>query len=84
MVGYEIYPALVGFHLICGYSHRRLLAALGDAEASSVPSIATDLRKEGCSEALIKTTIFQFHRLGADGNFDGNRILPPCRTSMKP
>ena len=55
--------------LFCGHSHRPFIASFAGTEASTVPSIATDLRQDPYPKALTHTPVFQVHKMDKNGNF---------------
>ena len=61
--------------LFCGHSHRPFIAPFAGTEASTAPSIATDLRQDPYPKALTHTPVFQVHQLdGGNGFFSQSRI----------
>lgn len=67
--------------IFCGHSHRPFLARFGGSEASSVPSIAADLRKGRYPPHLAERPVYQVHRLGIDGRFNSETRWPAMRES---
>ncbi|MCG8563001.1 MAG: metallophosphoesterase [Hyphomicrobiales bacterium] len=64
--------ALIGRHeqivrVLCGHTHRADQVDVGRVPLSTVPSIATDLRKDRYPDALADTPVYQLHEVGEDG-----------------
>ncbi len=55
--------------LFCGHSHRPFLAPFAGTEASTAPSIATDLRQDPYPKTLTHTPVFQVHQLDEGSDF---------------
>ena len=53
--------------VLCGHTHRADHVALGQVRLSTVPSIATDLRKDRYPDLLTDTPVYQLHEVGEDG-----------------
>jgi 3',5'-cyclic AMP phosphodiesterase CpdA len=54
------HPQLVG--LFCGHSHRDYRTNLGSIPASTMPSVATDLRLEPCPDGKLDVPAYHLHR----------------------
>lgn len=55
--------------VFCGHAHRCYVTDIGNTRASTLPSMATDLRLGDYPEAMISTPVYQVHRFQPETGF---------------
>ena len=54
--------------ILCGHTHRSDIVQMGRHQASTLPSLATDVRLDQYPNSLVDEPIFQMHELHEDGH----------------
>ena len=62
--------------LFCGHAHRPRTASVADVLASTVPSIAVDLRKGSYRGEMATLPVFQTHHYDGNGTFNSKNRRP--------
>ncbi|HIM24798.1 MAG TPA: phosphodiesterase [Rhodospirillales bacterium] len=62
--------------IFTGHMHRPWMASVGGVAASTVPSVATDLRKGDYAPAMEGRPVYQVHRFIGEGGFASETRLP--------
>ncbi len=62
--------------IFCGHAHRHRSASVSGVPASTVPSIAVDLRKGAYPEAMATRPVYQVHRCSGNGTFTSESRWP--------
>jgi len=63
-------------HIFAGHMHRPWTAMLGGVSASTVPSVAADLRHGSYLPTMAKQPVYQIHRFDGDEGFVNEPRLP--------
>ena len=63
-------------HIFAGHMHRPWTAMLGEVSASTVPSVAADLRYGSYLPTMAKQPVYQIHRFDSDEGFVNEPRLP--------
>ncbi len=54
--------------ILCGHTHRSDIVQMGRHQASTLPSLATDVRLDQYPDTLVDEPVFQVHELHEDGH----------------